>query len=195
MDPEGSVPHPATCPYPERLYCYCHVNFWRWRMACHFIHFVYFSPYYILTFNTPRFGGGIDPRLPGLLFPKTDVTTLTEHGDWSLISARSIFRWQCNACLTRRTPNSGHCIHYHKRTALCCYSTWQVSVEPKTLWPSGLTACVPQSAGDAGVQRPRPPFVIMWTGMCVPCAVLMGKLFVSASWKQRHSSDHSSARC
>ena len=47
----------------------------------------------------------------------------------------------------------------------------------------GLTACLPQCAEDAGVQCPRPAFIIIWTGMRVPCLVFIGKLFVSASWK------------
>jgi hypothetical protein len=34
--------------------------------------------------------------------------------------------------------NTDHCVQCHKRTALCCYNTWQVSEEPRTLWPSRL---------------------------------------------------------
>ena len=62
-------------------------------------------------------------------------------------------------------------------------------------------ACLPQCAGDADVQCPRPAFVIIWTGRRVPCLIFVGKLFVSASWKhgllihevcRSHTTTHSS---
>ena len=39
-----------------------------WHMTCHFLRFVYFSPYYVLTFNTPRFGSRIRSTSSRLAF-------------------------------------------------------------------------------------------------------------------------------
>jgi hypothetical protein len=176
MEPEGSLPHsqhPATCPYPEMHYCYRHVNVWRWRMTSHFIHSVYFSPYCVLIFNTPRFGTRIDPRLPVLLCfqNRCYCTDWTRTGVWLVHAAHfsNSKIWQCMS----HTANSPTLVTVSVTTKErhCPATTLDRFLRNPQLYGllgsehERLTACLHQSA----VQCPRPAFIIMWTGMRVPC--------------------------